>query len=141
MDIIAALTPKNMTVREVARVQGTDDVVATTYVFNSKEYTHIGTWPPKLGMAGFHVPIATAEIIETNQDITRQLRRFAGPRHIVTPETVRHALGRWSWRFRIIIITGRVRLVTYPVFVVPETVPAVRITDVLGHVSVVFCAK
>jgi hypothetical protein len=138
MDIIVALTPKNMTVRETARV---GDTIATTYVFNNTEYTHVGEWPPVLSTPGFHVPIATAEIIETNQDITASLRRFAGPRRIVTLDTVRYALGQWSWRVRAIFRGGRIRLETYPVLILPDTVPAVRVTNVLGQVSVVRCAR
>ena len=138
MDIIVALTPKNMTVRETAQVGNT---IATTYVFNSKEYTHVGEWPPKVSAPGFHVPIATAEVIETNQDITASLRRFAGPRRIVTADTVRYAVGRWSWRVRVMIRYGRVRVETYPVLILPDKIPAVRVTNVLGQVSVVRCAK
>jgi hypothetical protein len=138
MDIIVALTPKNMTVRETARA---GDTFATTYVFNGREYTHVGQWPPPPTLPGFHVPIASAEVIETNQDITESLVRFAGPRRIVTPETVRHALGQWSWGVRATLRAGRVGLETYPILNLPEKVPTVRVTNVLGQVSVVFCAK
>jgi hypothetical protein len=138
MDIIVALSPKNMTVRETARV---GDTVATTYVFNNTEYTHVGKWPPVLSASGFHVPIATAEIIDTNQDITSSLRRFAGPRRIVTADTVRYALGRWSWGVRVIFRDCRASFETYPILILPDTVPAVRVTNVLGQVSVVRCAK
>ena len=139
MDIIAALTPKNMTVREVADVDGSAHK-AYTYVFNRCEYTHIGTWPPERGMSGFHVPIANAEIVHTNVDITHQLRRFAGPRHIITKNTVRYAMGTWSWRPVFSIVGFKLRVVMKPVLTIPDTFPAVRMTDVLGHVSV-FCAK
>jgi hypothetical protein len=135
MDIIVALIPKNMTVRETARVGNT---IATTYIFNNKEYTHVGEWPPKATTPGFHVPIATAEVIETNRDITTSLRRFAGPRRIVTPDTVRYAVGRWSWRVRFMVRCGRMSIETYPILILPDTVPAVRVTNVLGQVSIVF---
>ena len=138
MDIIVALSPKNMTVRETARV---GDTFATTYVFNNTEYTHVGEWPPVLSTPGFHVPIATAEIIDTNQDITSSLRRFAGPRRIVTADTVRYALGRWSWGVRVIFRGCRASFETSPVLILQDTVPAVRVTNVLGQVSVVRCAK
>lgn len=140
MDIITALTPKNMTVREVADVSGSADK-AITYVFNSKEYTHVGQWPMSHGTSGFHVPIDTAEIIETNQDITRRLKRFAGPRHIVTCDTVRQAMSVWSWRPRLTIKGFSIRLTFVPVLIVPDDVPPVRITTVLGHVSSFFCAR
>lgn len=135
MDIIAALTPKNMTVREVAQVQGSTDK-AYTYVFNRHEYTHVGTWPPERGISGFHVPIASAEIIRTNVDITRRLKRFAGPRHIITKDTVRYAMGTWSWVPKFSLVGFGLRLAMRPVLSVPDTLPTVRVTDVLGHVSV-----
>jgi hypothetical protein len=138
MDLIVALSPKNMTVRETAQV---GDTIATTYVFNGNEYTHIGEWPPPSSLPGFHVPIAAAEVIETSQDITASLRRFAGPRRIVTPDTIRYALGKWSLRVRATFRGGRARFETYPILILPDTVPSVRVTNVLGQVSVVFCAK
>lgn len=134
MDIIIALSPKNMTVRETAQV---GDAIATTYVFNQNEYTHVGEWPPPPGRPGFHVPIATAEVIGTNQDITSSLRRFAGPRRVVTGETVRYALGRWSWRVRVVLCKGKLRIETYPVLILLDRVPPVRITNVLGQVSII----
>jgi hypothetical protein len=140
MDIITALTPKNMTVREIADVEGTTDK-AFTYVFNRKEYTHVGTWPMDHGMSGFHVPIETAEVIGTNQDITTRLRRFAGPRHIITGDVVRYAMGTWAWRPRMTLKGFRLRFSLVPVFVAPGHVAPIRITTVLGHVSSFFCAK
>lgn len=140
MDIIAALTPKNMTVREIADVTDTSDK-AFTYVFNSREYTHVGKWPMNHGTSGFHVPIETAEVIETNQDITKRLKRFAGPRNIIRRDTVRYAMGTWSWRPRITFTGFKIRMTFAPVLIVPTYVPPVRITNVLGHVSSFFCAK
>ena len=140
MDIIAALTPKNMTVREIADVTDTSDK-AFTYVFNSREYTHVGQWPMNHGTSGFHVPIETAEVIETNQDITKRLKRFAGPRNIIRRDTVRYAMGTWSWRPRITLKGFKIRMTFVPVLIVPTYVPPVRITNVLGHVSSFFCAK
>jgi len=140
MDIIAALTPKNMTIREIAMVEGSTDK-AITYVFNSKEYTHVGQWPMNHGTSGFHVPIETAEVMETNQDITKRLRRFAGPRHIVTRDTVRYAMSTWSWRPRITLKGFKLRVTFVPVLVLPTHLPSVRITTVLGHVSSFFCAR
>ena len=134
------MAPKNMMVREVADVEGSH-LKAITYIFNAREYTHIGTWPMDHGKSGFHVPIATAEIIETNQDITDQLRRFAGPRHIITEDIVRYAMGTWKLKPRVTLRGCRVRIVFVPVFVVPDHVPPVRVTTVLGHVSSVFCAR
>ena len=140
MDILLALVPKNMTVREVADIEGST-LKAITYIFNSREYTHVGPWPMNNGASGFHVPIATAEIMDTNQDITTSLRRFAGPRHIVTEDTVRYAMGTWKLKPRVSLRGCSLRIVFVPVFVVPDHVPPVRVTTVLGHVSSVFCAK
>ena len=139
MDIIVAMAPKNMTVREIAGIEGSH-LKAITYVFNAREYTHVGTWPMDHGQSGFHVPIATAEIMDTNQDITEQLRRFAGPRHVITRDTIRYAMGTWKLKPRLSIKGFTVRVVFIPVLEVPNTVPAVRVTNVLGQVSV-FCAK
>jgi hypothetical protein len=139
MDIIAALTPKNMTVREVADVYKSKKK-AYTYVFNRKEYTHVGAWPPPRGMSGFHVPIASAEVVDTNVDITHKIRRFAGPRHIITRDIVRYAMGTWSWRPVISFHGFCIRLSFRPVLTVPKAVPTIRITNVLGQVSL-FCAK
>jgi len=140
MDIILAMAPKNMTVREVADIEGSH-LKAITYIFNAREYTHVGAWPMDHGKSGFHVPIATAEVMDTNQDITTSLRRFAGPRRIITEDTVRYAMGTWKLKPRVTFRGWSVHIVFVPVFVVPAHVPAVRITDVLGHVSSVFCAK
>ena len=140
MDIIVALSAKNMTVREVADIEGSH-LKAITYVFNAREYTHIGTWPMDHGQSGFHVPIATAEIMDTNQDITDQLRRFAGPRHVITEDTVRYAMGTWTLKPRLKFKGFAARIVFLPVLKVPDTVPPVRVTTVLGQVSFVFCAK
>jgi hypothetical protein len=140
MDIILAMAPKNMTVREVADIEGSH-LKAITYIFNSREYTHIGTWPMDHGKSGFHVPIATAEVMDTNQDITSSLRRFAGPRHVITEDTVRYAMGTWKLKPRLTLRGCAARVSLVPVFVVPTHVPAVRVTTVLGHVSSVFCAK
>ena len=140
MDIILAMVPKNMTVREVADVEGSH-LKAITYIFNAREYTHVGTWPMDHGASGFHVPIATAEVMDTNQDITTSLRRFAGPRRIITEDTVRYAMGTWKLKPRVTFRGWSVHIVFVPVLVVPDQVPAVRVTTVLGHVSSVFCAK
>lgn len=137
MDILVALRPTNMSIREVASCNR--NVPVTTYVFNNHEYTHVGTWPP-VHVAGFHVPIATAEVIATQRDITRTLKRFAGPRHTVTPQVLQHALGTWTWRPHIRVRGGGISLVFEPFLVIPDDVPSIRVTDVLGHVSV-FCAK
>jgi hypothetical protein len=140
MDIIAALAPKNMTVREVADIEGSH-LKAITYVFNAREYTHVGTWPMNHGAPGFHVPIATAEIMDTNQDITDQLRRFAGPRNVINKDTVRYALGTWKLKPRVTFRGWSVRIVFVPVLVVPDQIPAVRVTSVLGHISSDFWAR
>ena len=60
-----------MTVREITRTRNGERV--TTYVFGSKEYTHVGPWPPA-SLPGFHVPIATARVIETGEDVTQNVR-------------------------------------------------------------------
>ena len=139
MDILVALRPKNMEVRERALCSNGQDV--TTYVFNGREYTHVGPWPPPMkAPAGFHVPIASAYTVDTGQDITYRIRRFAGPKHCVTQDTVRYALGTWSWRCRWSWSSSGVRCITVPYLKVPTLVSPVCITDVLGHVSV-FCAR
>lgn len=136
MDILLALRPKNMTVQEEARTSTGQKL--TTYIFGGVEYTHIGSWPP-VHVPGFHVPIASAKVHGTNEDVTDRVRRFAGPRHIVTPETLRHALGTWSWTF--VLKFGRgLSVQTQPMLVLPARVPTVVVTDVLGQVSI-FCAR
>jgi hypothetical protein len=132
MDILLALRPKNMTVQEVT-CSSTGQKL-TTYVFNGTEFTHIGSWPP-VHVPGFHVPIASAKIHGTNEDVTDKVRRFAGPRHIVTPETLRHALGTWSWTFDL-NYGGRLSIKSRPVLIVPSRLPTVVVTDVLGQVSI-----
>ena len=137
MDIIVALRPKNMSVREVAWTVDRR-VRVTTYVFNGREYTHVGNWPPLLENGGFHVPIRKAWITVSGKDITQRLRRFAGPRHVVTQDTVRYAFGTWSWHVRI---AKYLKLETYPVFRIPDAFPDICVTDVLGHTSEIRCAK
>lgn len=132
MDIVLALRPKNMTIREVARSSTGEQL--TTYVFNSTEYTHVGSWPP-VHVPGFHVPIASAKVLETDEDITAQVRRFAGPRHVVDIQTLRYALGRWSWTFGL-SMTSRLSLKTTPYLRVPDIAPKIVVTDVLGQVSI-----
>jgi hypothetical protein len=136
MDILLALRPKNMTVQEEARTSTGQKL--TTYIFGGVEYTHIGSWPP-VHVPGFHVPIASAKVHGTNEDVTDRVRRFAGPRHIVTPETLRHALGTWSWTFSLKFGHG-LSVQTQPMLVLPARVPTVVVTDVLGQVSI-FCAR
>lgn len=136
MDILLALRPKNMTVQEVARSSTGQEL--TTYIFNGTEYTHIGSWPP-VHVPGFHVPIASAKIHGTNEDVTDKVRRFAGPRHMVNEETLRYALGTWSWTFVVKIGRG-IFVKTQPMLVVPFRVPTIVVTDVLGQVSI-FCAR
>jgi hypothetical protein len=139
MEILVALRPKNMEVRERALSSIGEDV--TTYVFNGREYTHVGSWPPSMKTsAEFHVPIASAYTVDTGHDITRRVRRFAGPKHRVTQETIRYALGSWSWRCQWTWSSSGIRCTTIPYLTIPSEVSPVCITDVLGHVSV-FCAR
>jgi len=133
MDIIVALRPKNMTVRETASSSTGQQI--TTYIFNAQEYSHIGTWPPIREPGGFHVPIASAEVVETSEDITQAVRRFAGPRHVVTDEIVRYAIGTWIYYPSIEWSYGRIRIVWKPHIEVPDKIPHIRVTNVLGHVS------
>lgn len=132
MDIVLALRPKNMTIRELARSNTGEKL--TTYIFNSTEYTHVGSWPP-VHVPGFHVPIASAKVLETDEDITAQVRRFAGPRHVVDIKTLRYALGTWSWTLGT-SLTSRLSLKTVPYLMVPDAVPKIVVTDVLGQISI-----
>ena len=136
MDILLALRPKNMTVQEVARSSTGQQL--TTYIFNGIEYTHIGSWPP-VHVPGFHVPIASAKVHGTNEDVTDRVGRFAGPGHVVTHETLRHALGTWSWTLVVKFKRG-LSIQTKPYLVLPDQIPTVVVTDILGQVSI-FCAK
>lgn len=132
MDIVLALRPKNMTIRE--RSRSSTGELLTTYVFGGVEYTHIGSWPP-VHVPGFHVPIASAKVLGTNEDVTDRVRRFAGPRHVVTDNTLRYAFGTWSWTvdFRAgSKFSFRIR----PYLRVPTVAPTVVVTDVLGQVSI-----
>lgn len=126
-----------MSVREVA-FSSTGERV-TTYTFNNIEYTHVGSWPP-VHVPGFHVPIASVKIVDTNKDITAQVKRFAGPRHVVTDDIIRYAMGRWSWTLELRAKRLGVSLSTRAYLVIPENVPAVVVTDVLGQAST-FWAK
>jgi len=126
-----------MTIREVASSSTGERV--TTYIFNNIEYTHIGSWPPA-HIPGFHVPIASVKIMNTNKDITAQVKRFAGPRHVVTNDIIRYAMGRWTWTLVCRARNLGLSLSTQSHLVVPENVPTVVVTDVLGQASI-FWAK
>ena len=134
MNVLIALRPKNMSIRE--RAMSSTGQPVTTYVFNGKEYTHIGVWPPCTVSIGFHVPIVSAYGVETGRNVTKHVKRFAGPRHCVSDESVRYALGTWSWRIQWRIWGCS----TVPFLTVPEHVEPVCVIDALGHASV-FCAK
>jgi hypothetical protein len=137
MDILLSLRPKNMTVVETAWITNSN-IQVTTYIFNGKEYTHVGSWPPRHASGSFHVPIHYAFIIDTGEDITHQLKRFAGPQNIVTQQTMSYAFGTWSWR---VYMPKFFRLETYPIFRFPDTFPPVCVIDILGHASVIRCAR
>lgn len=132
-----SLRPKNMTVMETAWVAHSNTRV-TTYIFNGKEYTHVGSWPPQHSVGTFHVPIHYAFVIDSGKDITRQMKRFAGPQNTVSRTTVSYAFGTWSWR---VYMPKLFRLETYPIFHIPETFPPVCVIDILGHASVIRCAR
>lgn len=132
MDIVLALRPKNMTIREISRSSTGENM--TTYVFGGIEYTHIGSWPP-VHVPGFHVPIASAKVLGTNEDVTDRVRRFAGPRHVVNGDTLRYAFGTWSWTFDFKIGSG-LSIQIQPYLRVPKKAPTVVVTDVLGQVSI-----
>lgn len=136
MNIVLALRPKNMTVRE--RSLSSTGEKLTTYVFGGVEYTHVGSWPP-VHVPGFHVPIASAKVLGTNEDVTDRVRRFAGPRHVVTDDTLRYVFGTWSWTVDFKVGRG-LSFRIQPYLRVPKVVPTVVVTDVLGQVSI-FCAK
>lgn len=138
MDILVALRPQNMSIRERAVSSTGQDII--TYIFNGREYTHVGTWPPKHTAAGFNVPIASAYVVDTGQDVTNQVRRFAGPKHQLTDEKVRCALGTWSWRPQCTWSSTKFSMFMKPFLHIPESCSPVCVTNVLGHVSV-FCAK
>jgi hypothetical protein len=137
MNVVLACRPKNMTIREVAT--STTGEKITTYIFNSLEYTHVGSWPP-LHVPGFHVPIATVKIVDTNEDITAQVKRFAGPGHIVTNDILRYAMGTWSWIFVFRTKSLGISVSTKPKLVVPDRCPAIAVTNILGQTSI-FWAK
>lgn len=138
MDILVALQPKNMTIKEVASASTGE--LLTTYVFNRAEYTHVGSWPP-IHTPGFHVPIASVRVADTGVDITRKVKRFAGPGHTVTRETLRYAMGTWYLIPTIQIKNFGVSIRTRAYMKVPDITPTVVITDVLGQTSMSFCAK
>lgn len=126
-----------MTIREVVTSSTGEQV--TTYIFNNMEYTHVGSWPP-IHVPGFHVPIATVKIIDTNEDITDQVRRFAGPRHIVTNDILRYAMGTWSWTYMFRIKGFGISFSTEPRLIVPDKCPEIVVTNILGQASI-FWAK
>jgi len=109
------------------------------YLFNGKRYMHIGTWPPQY-IPGFHVPIASAYVVDTGEDITRRVRQFAGPKHSITYEKIRYALSEWSWKVRWACGFGHFSCSLVPFLKIRKHTPTIVITDILGQVST-FSAK
>lgn len=122
-----------MTIQEVGTSSLGERV--TTYIFNNIEYSHVGQWPP-VHVPGFHVPIATVTIIDTNEDVTAQVKRFAGPRHVVTRDIIRYALGTWSWTIACRVSSSGISFYTKPYLRVQSHVPTVRVINVLGQESI-----
>lgn len=118
----------------VERATTPDGQPVTTYVFSGHEYTHVGAWPPVFLPGEFHVPIRIAEDEQAN-DVTRYVRRFAGPRHVVTDEILRWAFGTWSHRPRICLTHRSLRFTVQSVLTPCDTPPRVRVVNVLGHES------
>lgn len=108
------------------------DTLATTYRFGPHTYTHIGPWPPVFEPGIFSVPFRCV-VTDKGQDVTRLMKRFAGPRHIVTPEVIAGAFGHWTptltveWTWSRLTIKTRWRLVPC------QDPPVVHVKNILGQ--------
>lgn len=118
----------------VERASTRDGRPVTTYKFSGHEYTHVGSWPPIFLPGEFHIPLYKVFDDEGN-DVTRRVSRFAGPRHVVTDETLRWAFGRWSWKPRVCLTHRSLRCTFRSVLTPCDTPPPVRVINVLGQES------
>lgn len=108
------------------------DTLATTYRFGPHIYIHLGTWPPVFEPGIYSVPFRCA-VTDKDQDVTRLIKRFAGPRHILTPEVIACAFGQWipiitvNWSWCRLTIKTCWRLIPC------LDPPVVHVTNILGQ--------
>ena len=115
------------------------DTWATTYRFGPHTYTHVGQWPPVFQPGVFTVPFLKV-VTSDGQDITRQVKEFAGPRHIVTPEVISYALGTWRYIPRVYFYGFCIRFTWIRRLVPLQNCTEVTVTNILCQ-SETFGAK
>lgn len=115
------------------------DSQVTTYKFGPHVYSHVGTWPPVFQPGIFSVPFKKV-VTDDGRDVTAKIKKYAGPRHVITDEVIACAFGYKLPVFKVLFVGGGIRF-THGWRLIPHpSPPCIHVITILDQ-SVTFGAK
>lgn len=123
----------------ILAVEQYKDTQVTTYKFGPHTYSHVGAWPPVFQPGIFSVPFKKV-LTDDGRDVTNVIKRYAGPRHVITDEVIACAFGTRKPVFKILFVGGGIRFTNEWRLIPHPSPPCIHVTTILDQ-SITFGAK